>query len=88
VYCLESADNSDDLDRIILPRASVLEAHDDPSLLGGIVSITGQAQRTVAPDSIYASQPPATETITLKAIPYCLWDNRASGDMLVWIRES
>lgn len=88
VYCLESADNGDDLDQISLPRTSELEAHFEPGLLGGVVSLTGQGLRSVATNSAYADHPPATETVPLKAIPYCLWDNRTSGDMLVWIRES
>lgn len=87
VYCLESADNGDDLDQISLPRTSELAAVYEPSLLGGVVSLNGQAQRSAAADSMYADRPSATEIVPLKAIPYCLWDNRTSGDMLVWINE-
>jgi DUF1680 family protein len=88
VYCLESVDNGDDLDQISLPRVSELQAHFEPELLGGVISLNGQALRSVSTDSIYADHPPATENVPLKAIPYCFWDNRTSGDMLVWIHET
>ncbi|MCC6805020.1 MAG: glycoside hydrolase family 127 protein [Anaerolineae bacterium] len=88
VYCLESADNGGSLDEISLPTTSVLEARYEPELLGGVVSISGEAQRPAAAESIYADHPPAKETVAFKAIPYCFWDNRDSGDMLVWINES
>ena len=26
--------------------------------------------------------------VTLRAVPYCLWDNRAAGAMAVWLREA
>ncbi|MCC7207609.1 MAG: glycoside hydrolase family 127 protein [Anaerolineae bacterium] len=89
VFCLESADNGDDLDQIILPRDAELEAAFEPGLLGGTVAITGQARRLLPPDedAAYTSQPPAAAPVAIRAIPYCLWDNRTSGDMLVWINE-
>lgn len=88
VFCLESADNGGSLDEISLPTTSILEARYEPELLGGVVSISGEAQRPAAAESMYADHPPATETVVFKAIPYCFWDNRDSGDMLVWINES
>ncbi len=88
VYCLEGADNGDALDLVGLPRTSELQARFEAGLLGGVISLSGQALRSAANEAIYSAQPPPTEKITLKAVPYALWDNRTSGDMLVWINES
>jgi hypothetical protein len=40
------------------------------------------------PDRLYqAAQPAKCSRVRIKAIPYCFWDNRAAGEMLVWIRR-
>lgn len=88
VYCLESADNGAALDLVKLPRSSELHARFEPGLLGGVVSLNGSGLRQRPAETLYAAQPPAADVVPLKAIPYCLWDNRAAGDMLVWINES
>jgi DUF1680 family protein len=35
--------------------------------------------------TLYSAHIPATQLATLTAIPYCLWDNRAPGEMRVWL---
>ena len=35
---------------------------------------------------LYDARPPKLEDATLRLVPYHLWDNRAPGEMLVWIR--
>lgn len=89
VYCLEGVDNGDNLDQIVLPRDSELEAVFEPDLLGGVVTISGIALRASGENQpgIYAQQPVDMTGFTFRAIPYCMWDNRASGDLLVWVRE-
>jgi DUF1680 family protein len=94
VYCLEQADNGENLANVILPPDSTLTASVDKDLFGGVVTITGQAARAEIPNwagNLYQPQSqlhPTHTHFTLKAIPYFLWANREPGEMCVWIRES
>ena len=92
VYCLEEVDNKvTPLSRIALPRTARLNAMYKKDLLGGVVVITGEAE--VIEDNgwegaLYRSDPVHTRPYELTAVPYCVWDNRDFGQMLVWVRES
>ena len=92
VYCLEEVDNPIvPLTRISLPSESTLEAQFEPNLLGGIAVITGEAQYVAADDSqerLYSLDPPSCKSMTITAVPYCVWGNRDQGQMLVWLRET
>ena len=35
----------------------------------------------------HAGQPPAAGPTKFTAIPYCVWDNRAPGEMVVWLPQ-
>jgi DUF1680 family protein len=48
VYCLEGVDNGGALDELALPRSATLEALFEPDLLGGVVTIQGDALRVVS----------------------------------------
>jgi len=90
VYCLEQIDNGADLADIRLERESKLTARFDPKLLGGVVVITGKAKRRNSADwrgDLYRPVGSKTKTVNIKAVPYCTWENRKSGEMIVWIRE-
>ncbi|TIS01337.1 MAG: glycoside hydrolase family 127 protein, partial [Mesorhizobium sp.] len=90
LYCVEETDNGGGLHRIALPRTARLEAHKEPNLLGGIVTLSATGSRAEAKNwggDLYRPEPPETEETTLKAIPYFAWDNRDPGEMLVWLRE-
>jgi DUF1680 family protein len=90
VYCFEEIDNGADLDGLYLPAASELEAVYEAGLVGGTIVIRGAGKRCKAAQGIkglYQETPGITEAVALKAIPYHSWDNRAPGEMLVWIRE-
>gem|GEM_PF-7061035 len=39
-------------------------------------------------DSLYEDEKPSYVKDTFKAIPYCCWNNRGKGEMLVWMREN
>ena len=89
VYCLESADNGDDLNALVLPHEAAWEAEFEPDLLSGVTVLRGPAARVSAEDfgaALYRQEPPAVSPVAVTAIPYFAWDNRASGEMLVWIR--
>jgi uncharacterized protein len=89
VYCLESVDNGPQLNAVRLPRSAALEPALESDLLGGVVTLAGEALRTS--DSgwtgLYRAYPTAPHKFALKAVPYYTWDNRAEGDMLVWLVE-
>ena len=87
VYCLEQCDQTEPLAALWLPLDAQLKPAREPGLLGGVVTIKGDAK--VAPDqkwhrSLYQPEPPA-ERVALKAVPYNAWDNRHAGAMRVWL---
>ena len=89
VYCLESVDNGDDLNSLVLPHKAALEAVFEPELLSGVIVLRGSAVRVSAEDfgaALYRQEPPAASPVAVMAIPYFAWDNRAMGEMLVWVR--
>jgi uncharacterized protein len=90
VYCLEEIDNGRQLADIRLPRRSRLTVTFDRKLNGAAV-ITGRAVRRKASgwnDDLYRASSSKLRPVTIKAVPYCLWNNRGAGEMLVWMRET
>jgi len=89
VYCLEQCDHRAPVRAIALPDAAPLTARHDRKLLGGTIVIEGTA---LAPapggwkGKLYRPADAAkARPIRIKAIPYCLWDNRTPGPMTVWL---
>ena len=90
VYCLEAADNGTALDTLSLPRNAVLEAGVSETL-PGITVLRGQAQRLSTEgwdDLLYRMDAPSPVAVPITAVPYFAWDNRAPGEMRVWLREA
>jgi len=51
------------------------------------LSTTAQADGTADwADTLYRREPTKAEAMPIKAVPYFAWDNRAPGEMLVWLR--
>ncbi len=71
VYCAEQADNTMDIENLVLTDTTRLTTVYDSDLLGGVMTIDGMDQ--------------ALSTIHL--IPYYAWDNRESGKMAVWLHH-
>lgn len=89
VYCLEECDNGDNLSAIEIKPDADLKEYFDKSLLGGTQVISLMAKKIVEQDwndNLYRFKPPVKKDVTIKAVPYCLWNNRKKGEMLVWIR--
>ena len=93
IYCVEQVDNPDfDVWNLILPLDSKMEAKWEPSLLNGVVIISGEAY---AADDEIDGQLYRVETsssvkmrrVKFTAIPYFAWANREPGPMTVWIRS-
>jgi uncharacterized protein len=91
VYCAEGADNGADLDMMALPaRLSGVQTA-KVAELGGAVAMDVQA--LVERDSdwgntMYTTAPPKAQTAVRRFVPYHLWDNRAPGEMRVWVRRA
>jgi DUF1680 family protein len=100
VYCLEGVDHPGiDLRDIRLPAEAELHASFDPDLLGGMVTVQGDAFAAPAGGwdrRLYGTAEPGngqqpeaiagSKPVALHAIPYYAWANREPGPMQVWIR--
>jgi DUF1680 family protein len=87
VYCLEGVDNDNQVRNFVLPREARLEARFDPDLLGGVTVIRGDGLRvSTANDEVTDAL--TTQKVKFQAVPYYAWDNRAPGQMVVWLPES
>jgi DUF1680 family protein len=85
VYCLEGVDNGGEVRNRILPKTAKLTASFDKDLLGGVVVIKGEAQAVTGLDD---DDKPVVKPASFVAIPYCTWDNRKPGPMVVWLSET
>jgi hypothetical protein len=75
-----------DLFSVALPPDAKLESEHRQDLLGGVTVIKTTAQLCAAGEwdlKLYAPAQPRTKEITL--VPYCTWDNREPGQMIVWL---
>ncbi len=92
VYCLEAVDNNGKVFNLALPRAAELEAQFEPDLLGGVAVIKGRGlvtEPTDWTDKLYQPVSSARpRSVGITAVPYCVWDNREPGEMVVWIPET
>lgn len=89
VYCLEEADNGQNLPAIFVDTECALteEASD---LFGGIVMIKAAGKKIVeadAPVCLYSGRKPKLEDVEIRLVPYPYWNNRGEGEMLVWMKE-
>jgi hypothetical protein len=88
VYCLEEVDNGPCLADLVLPARPSFRVRFEPDLLGGVATIAAQARRRKVSSwsrELYRPRSSAWETVRVKAVPYCVWDNRAAGEMQVWL---
>jgi DUF1680 family protein len=91
VYCLEGADNAlTPLDRVALPENLQWQTEHQADLLGGVTMLRATAQaldNAAWSDALYRTQLDSYYPVEITAIPYCVWDNRAPGEMRVWLRQ-
>lgn len=88
VYCLEGADNAPGLNSVLLAdglgRARTATIPD----LRQAIAIDLPALREISRDeALYTTDAPDRVEDRVRLVPYHLWDNRAPGEMLVWVRE-
>src|SRR5258708_2957652 len=88
VYCVEAADNSVPLHRLQLPTDAAIESRFEAALLGGVSPLSCDAVAIEPLDgALYSAEPQRTRAISIKAVPYHVWDHREAGEMLVWVPE-
>ncbi|XBX08546.1 glycoside hydrolase family 127 protein [Enterocloster clostridioformis] len=89
VYCLEEADNGAYLDQIAVDPKGGLAEEADLSMPGGCIALKARGVRELAQtaaDTLYMPYGSYEEAVTVKAVPYFLWNNRGRGEMQVWMR--
>lgn len=88
VYCLEEIDNGRLLSQIYVDAdTTVREMPPMEDLVGEVPTLAYQGLRVknvVEEGSLYGRLAYETEKITCRAVPYCMWNNRGEGEMLVW----
>lgn len=84
VYCLEGVDNNGQVRNLALPKDAKLTTEFDKDLLGGVVVVKGEALAVAGLDD---QDKPIIKPTSFVAIPYCTWDNRKPGPMVVWLPE-
>ena len=91
VYCLEETDNGRNLSSLYVDTKAELAENYEADLLGGVVTVTAKGKRISNDgwneEELYKEQETRLEDATLKAVPYCNWGNRKTGEMTVWIKE-
>jgi DUF1680 family protein len=89
VYCAEGVDNGDGLNALAITGDPAKAGETIVDDLGGAVALDVEATRDLSSGfegSLYRESPPSTEPARARFVPYHLWDNRAPGEMLVWMR--
>lgn len=90
VYCIEQADNSVPVRRIVLQKNTEIISEFNHDLLNGVVTLHGNAlsaQVNGWEGILYSNEQPVYDHYNFTAIPYYAWANRKPGEMRVWIPE-
>lgn len=90
VYCLEEADNGENLASVFVASDTEIKEKRLPELGDSIaLCFCGkrQLQSTWDEEHLYRNQKPEWETVNLTAVPYAYWSNRGQGEMCVWMKE-
>ena len=91
VYCAEEADNGPLLQDLLLDTAAPVVVDAKP-MFGGIRVLKARALRTADDgwdgETLYRPYKQTRRTpVTVKFIPYYLWNNRGEGEMTVWMNR-
>ena len=91
VYCLEEADNGDQLQEVFLKEEPEFQVDFEPELLKGVAVIKAKGKRVSregwTDETLYRTYKGRKfEDTELKFIPYYAWTNRTPGEMIVWVR--
>ena len=88
IYCAEEIDNAGHLDRFAVDPEKGAKINREDGEMGEIVTLSVPGSKEEQEESsLYPLSAPATRPCEIKMIPYYAWDNRAPGEMLVWLRR-
>ncbi len=95
IYCVEGVDHEGaELERISIDPAALSQfkiVH-RPDLLNGVTVLQGVGEKLTDAGwdgLLYRyDQPSSRASVNITAIPYYAWDNRAAGEMRVWLRTA
>ncbi|TDN57282.1 glycoside hydrolase family 127 protein [Scandinavium goeteborgense] len=93
VYCLEQADNGEELHNLWLPENATFTAFDGKGLFAHkvLIQAEGVKQTSDKPEQQslwhYDRSPATRQTQTLTFIPWFCWANRGEGEMRIWVNE-
>ncbi len=92
VYCIEQADNGEELHNIRLDSDAEFRVVEGEGMFAGKTLLQAPAIKAIRPESneeLYRYNAPKTEWVShpLTLIPYFTWANRGEGEMRVWITE-
>jgi DUF1680 family protein len=87
VYCAESIDNGDGLERIRLVDGMEFTYEYTDKLFSGAGILHTDAVREAKGNSLYSpyGKPRSLHRQELKLIPYYCWGNRGENEMMVWL---
>ena len=90
VYCLEEKENGRLLSEIFIEEnTSVEEMTPAEGLVGNVPTLSYKGIRVrnkgaAGENQLYGNVELEKEEVSLQAVPYCMWNNRGEGEMLVW----
>ncbi|MCD7887776.1 MAG: glycoside hydrolase family 127 protein [Clostridiales bacterium] len=89
VYCLEQADNGENLAAVWLDAGAGLTETFEPQLLGGVTVLRARGKRLAEEGGapLYRDAPATMEDTALTLVPYHCWNNRGPGEMTVWVNR-
>jgi len=93
VYCLEQADNGEELHNLWLPKDATFRLLEGKGVLAHQVLIQADGVKRTArsaetqPLWQYDHTPAESQPHTLTFIPWFSWANRGEGEMRVWVNE-
>ncbi len=93
VYCLEQADNGEELHNLWLPENATFNAFEGKGLFAHkvLIQAEGVKQTSAKPEQQtlwhYDRSPATRQTQTLTFIPWFCWANRGEGEMRIWVNE-
>jgi len=82
VYCVEWADNDENVLNLLLQDNTMYKAEFREDLLGGVTVVKGEALALYRGEDIVTIKSKKHETV---AIPFYAWANRGMGEMAVWL---